>query len=167
VSSGRLGAVVVAILSATLVLALIGPAVTAAKPPAGLGRFMHAMGEVESGGNYAARNSRSGAYGKYQILPSNWPSWASQYLGNGRAKPTPTNQDKVAAGKFTSLYRSLDSWRRVAYWWLTGSKRTTGWSSYAKRYVARVMRLYAKAGGKEQAPSKNAAPKTKRLCRRR
>jgi Transglycosylase-like domain len=161
VSSGRLGAVVVAVLSATLVLALIGPAVTAAKPPAGLGRFMHAMGEVESGGNYAARNRRSGAYGKYQILPSNWPSWASTYLGNRRAKPTPANQDKVAAGKFTSLYRSLDSWRRVAYWWLTGSKRTSGWSSYAKRYVARVMRLYAKAGGKETAPA--ASTKARRF----
>ena len=156
VSRGRLSAAVVAILSATLLLALIGPAVTAAKGPPGLSRFMWAMGEVESGGRYTARNPVSGAYGKYQILPSNWPAWARQYLGNSRAKPTPANQEKVAAGKFTSLYRSLDSWRRVAYWWLTGSKRTTGWSSYAKRYVNKVMRLYAKAGGKTSQPA--AAP---------
>ena len=67
------------------------------------------------------------------------------------ATPTPSrppaNQEKVAAGKFTSLYKSLGSWRRVAYWWLTGSKRTSGWSDYATRYVNRVMRLYKKSGG--------------------
>ena len=63
----------------------------------------------------------SGAYGKYQIMPSNWPSWARQYLGNANAQQTPANQEKVAAGKMTSLYHWLGSWRRVAYWWLTGS----------------------------------------------
>ena len=58
-------------------------------------------------------------------MPSNWPSWAQRYLGNANAKQTPANQEKVAAGKFRSLYRGLDSWRRVAYWWLTGSSRTS------------------------------------------
>ena len=66
---------------------------------------MYAMGQVESGGNYYARNASSGAYGKYQIMPSNWPSWALRYLGNASAKPTPANQEIVAAGKFRSLYR--------------------------------------------------------------
>ncbi len=136
-------------MAAILILSLAGPAVSAAKPPPGLGRFMYAMGKVESGGNYKARNKHSGAYGKYQIMPSNWPSWAQRYLGNRSAKQTPANQEKVASGKFTSLYRSLGSWRRVAYWWLTGSKRTTGWSYSAKRYVNRVMRLYAKGGGND------------------
>ena len=37
---------------------------------------MNAVGQVESGGRYTARNPISGAYGKYQIMPSNWPSWA-------------------------------------------------------------------------------------------
>ena len=163
VPGGRPSAVLIAAFAAILILSLAGPSVSAAKKPAGLARFMYAMGKVESGGRYTARNPYSGAYGKYQIMPSNWPAWAKTYLGNSRAKQTPANQEKVAAGKFTSLYRSLDSWKRVAYWWLTGSKRTTGWSSTAKHYVARVMRLYAKAGGKEQAPSKYAAPKTKRF----
>jgi len=148
VPGGRPSAVVLAALAAILILSLAGPAVSAAKAPPGLARFMYAMGKVESGGRYTARNKHSGAYGKYQIMPSNWPAWAKTYLGNAKAKQTPANQEKVAAGKFTSLYRSLDSWRRVAYWWLTGSKRTAGWSSSARHYVARVMRLYAKAGGK-------------------
>ncbi len=52
----------------------------------------------------------------------------------------------------TSLYRWLGSWKRVAYWWLTGSSRTTGWSSSAKRYVAKVMRIYREAGGKDTTP---------------
>ena len=147
VPGGRASAVVVAILSTILILTLAGPAVLAAKAPPGLARFMYAVGEVESGGDYYARNKVSGAYGKYQIMPSNWPSWAKAYLGDSSAKQTPANQEKVAAGKFTSLYRSLDSWKRVAYWWLTGSKQTSGWSSYAKRYVDRVMRLYKSGGG--------------------
>ena len=144
---GRRSAVVVAILSAILMVAAIGPSVSAAKSPPGLKAFMWAVGEVESGGRYDARNRSSGAYGKYQIMPSNWPSWAKRYLGNANAKQTPANQEKVAAGKFTSLYKSLGSWKRVAYWWLTGSKKKSNWSAYATNYVNKVMRLYKKAGG--------------------
>jgi hypothetical protein len=154
---------VVAILSAILIVGLAGPAVTAAKSPPGLKAFMYAVGKVESGGRYTARNSSSGAYGKYQIMPSNWPSWADRYLGNARAKQTAANQEKVAAGKFTSLYKSLGSWKRVAYWWLTGSKRTSSWSSYAKRYVNKVMRLYKAAGGVNGASVAEKSVKWKRV----
>ncbi len=142
VPAGRRSAVVAATLVTILVLGSSGSAALAAKAPPGLSRFMAAIGSVESGGNYTARNPVSGAYGKYQIMPSNWPAWAKQYLGNSAAKPTPANQDRVAAGKMTSLYRWLGSWRRVAYWWLTGSSRTTGWSSYARQYVDKVMDRY-------------------------
>ena len=48
-------------------------------------RFLYALGQVESGGSYTARNPTSGAYGKYQILPSNWPAWAKLYLGSSTA----------------------------------------------------------------------------------
>jgi hypothetical protein len=147
VPSGRRSAVAIAGLSAILIVALVGPAVTAATPPPGLKAFMWAVGQVESGGRYTARNPSSGAYGKYQIMPSNWPAWAEQYLGNRNAPQSPANQEKVAAGKMTSLYRSLGSWRRVAYWWLTGSKKSSDWSAYATRYVNKVMRLYQQAGG--------------------
>ena len=152
VLSGRRSAVFVATLATILVLTASGSAAFAAKSPPGLSRFMYAIGRVESGGNYTARNPTSGAYGKYQIMPSNWPAWARQYLGNANAKPTPANQEKVAAGKMTSLYNWLGSWKRVAYWWLTGSSRTTGWSSSARHYVAKVMRIYHSAGGKETTP---------------
>jgi hypothetical protein len=159
VLSGRRSAVVVAALATILVLTASGSAVFAARTPPGLSRFMNAVGRIESGGNYTARNKVSGAYGKYQIMPSNWPAWAERYLGNAHAKQTPANQEKVARGKFTSLYRSLDSWRRVAYWWLTGSKRTSGWSSYATRYVNKVMRYYKEGVGS----GAKAAPRGKHV----
>jgi hypothetical protein len=154
VLSGRLKAVLVATLATIVLVGILAPAATLAADPPGLSRFMYAMGQVESGGNYTARNPYSGAYGKYQIMPSNWPSWAARYLGNANARQTPANQEKVAAGKFRTLYRGLDSWRRVAYWWLTGSSRTTGWSTYATRYVSKVMTIY------RGAPDRPAAPKT-------
>lgn len=142
-----------AVMSAVLIIGLAGVSVSAAKAPPGLKAFMAAVAKVESGGRYTARNPNSGAYGKYQIMPSNWPSWADRYLGSSSARQTPANQEKVAAGKFTSLYKSLGSWRRVAYWWLTGSKRTSGWSAYATRYVNRVMKLYKRYGGGTVAAS--------------
>jgi hypothetical protein len=145
VPSGRLKAVLVATFATIVFVGVLAPAATLASDPPGLSRFMYAMGQVESGGNYYARNASSGAYGKYQIMPSNWPSWALRYIGSSSAKPTPTNQEIVAAGKFRSLYASLDSWRRVAYWWLTGSSQTTGWSTYATNYVNKVMTIYRNA----------------------
>jgi hypothetical protein len=141
---GRPSAVVAATLITVLVAAAAPTDVAAARTPKGLARFKAAVGSVESGGRYDARNPISGAFGKYQIMPANWPAWARQYLGNSSAKPTPRNQERVASGKMTSLYRWLGSWRRVAYWWLTGSSARTGWSAAAKRYVNRVMTKYQK-----------------------
>lgn len=126
----------------TLISALAAPAPTAAGDPPGLGRFMHAIAKAESGGRYTARNSGSGAYGKYQIMPSSWRAWAGRYLGDPNAARTASNQEKVATAKMKSLYRWLGGWQRVAHWWLTGSSRTSGWSSSAKAYVAKVMRYY-------------------------
>lgn len=157
VRSYRRQAVVVAFLATAILLTAAGPQTALAKDPPGLGRFMNAIGHVESGGRYTARNKSSGAYGKYQIMPSNWPSWARKYLGNSKAAQTPANQEKVAAGKFRDLYRWLGSWRRVAYWWLSGSSRPSGWSPYARAYVNKVMRDYVTASPKmPKAPGPGA-----------
>jgi hypothetical protein len=161
--SGRRSAVVAAALVTILVLGAAGSAVAAQAPP-GLSRFMAAVGSLESGGNYTARNPISGAYGKYQIMPSNWPAWAKLYLGNAKAKPTPANQEKVAAGKMTSLYRWLGSWRRVAYWWLTGSSRKSGWSTYARRYVDKVMDRYNGGRSTKLSPVRIANERSKSIA---
>ena len=105
---------------------------------------MYALGEVESGGSYTAYNSSTGAYGRYQIIPSSWRAWALEVLGNAYAAKTPANQDAVASYKLHQTYDRVGSWPVVAYWWLTGRfnpDRWT-WSSFARSYVDKIMRIY-------------------------
>jgi hypothetical protein len=133
---------VAALLAAVTLMAAPAPA-TAHDPP-GIERFMRALAAVESHGRYEAVNATSGAYGRYQILPTNWTRWAGQYLGDRDALPTPDNQERVTRAKLTVLYDWLGSWDLVAHWWLTGSPKTdpATFSPFAARYVARVMALY-------------------------
>jgi len=140
-------AITAAVVAASLLAAT--PAAAHSPEPAGIDAFLRALGQVESGGNYYAVNSTTGAYGKYQIMPSNWPAWAEQYLGDRYAKPTPENQEIVAKGKVHDLHHWLGSWPVVAHWWLTGSssKDQSTWSSYSKSYVSKVMTLYEQYGG--------------------
>ena len=148
-----------------LVIALVASGlaaapVTAHEPePPGIDAFMKALGLVESNGDYEARNRTSGAYGKYQIMPSNWPAWAERYLGNASAPQSPRNQELVARRKIAALYRWLGSWPVVAHWWLTGdkSRQPAAWSSSSKKYVAKVMTLVGKVGA---APAAAAPPRS-------
>lgn len=117
---GRRRAVYVAIIVAAILASVIPVASTSAAAPGGINRFLYALGQVESGGRYDARNAYSGAYGKYQIMPANWPGWAKLYVGNAKAPQTPRNQERVARGKVIDLHRWLDTWPNVAHWWLTG-----------------------------------------------
>ena len=48
----------------------------------------------ESGGNYSAVNSSSGAGGAYQILPSTWQAFGGQGLPENAS---PAEQDRIAA----------------------------------------------------------------------
>jgi hypothetical protein len=141
---GRRRAVSVALLAAALVVSIV-PSIAQASSPPGLDRFLYALGQVESGGNYTARNSTSGAYGKYQIMPASWAGWAKIYLGSSTAPQTPTNQEIVAHHKVTALYNWLDAWSLVAHWWLTGSseRNSSLWSSFSRSYVERVMTIMA------------------------
>lgn len=140
--TGRRRAVSVALLAAALVVA-IGPSVAQATAPPGLERFLYALGKVESGGSYTARNATSGAYGKYQIMPASWAGWAKLYLGSSTAPQTPANQETVAHRKVTALYNWLDAWPTVAHWWLTGSSERNAnlWSSFSRTYVQRIMTI--------------------------
>jgi len=143
VVGARLRAAILATLLASLTLGLLPVMSVVAHDPPGMNAFMYAMGQVESGGRYDAVNPSSGARGKYQIMPSNWPSWAGRYLGNRSASWSPANQEAVAHGKMHDLHHWLGSWRQVAYWWLTGRDgRGRTWSTFATGYVAKVMRIY-------------------------
>jgi hypothetical protein len=140
-------ALVIVAFAAILVLGS-APAAFARTPP-GLDRFLQALAHVESGGRYRALNPTSGAYGKYQIMPSSWHAWARTYLGNANAPQTPRNQEIVAHGKVTNLFHRFAAWAVVAHWWLTGSTSTnpTTWSPYSRSYVARVLALFRAAVG--------------------
>src|SRR5687767_10092115 len=88
----------VAALSLALALIGVGDWLPAAGAPRGAPRitidhFLTGLACVESGGRYAAVNRRSGAYGKYQIMPRNWPRWADRYLGDRRAARTAYHQE--------------------------------------------------------------------------
>ena len=61
---GRLGAVLAASLISVVIIGAAPDAVAAGKAPRGLTRFKAAVGSIESGGRYDARNPRSGAYGR-------------------------------------------------------------------------------------------------------
>ncbi len=130
------------------------------KAPDRLGEFLWALAGRESGWDYTTRNLTSGAYGRYQIMPVNWPHWADRYLGDRWADPTPRNQELVARGKVSGLHAWLGSWRRVAYWWLSGLTETDErrWSAVARDYVDDIMALMRRApeGGDPIPPGPSA-----------
>jgi hypothetical protein len=141
---------------ALVVTATVAAASFAAIPPSADARgerrvditaLMTGLACIESGGSYTATNRTSGAYGKYQIMPRNWPSWAGRYMRDRWAEPTPRNQEFVARSRITELYELRGSWRRVAYWWLTGDGEPdpTLWSAKAFGYVNRVMAVAVRA----------------------
>lgn len=81
--------------------------------------FINAIAGQESGGNYNAENSDTGAYGKYQILPSNWPAWAEEAGIGADAPRTPENQEIVARFKLGQYYDKYGA-RGAAIAWYGG-----------------------------------------------
>jgi peptidoglycan hydrolase-like protein with peptidoglycan-binding domain len=89
--------------------------------------FMRSISTQESGGDYGAENVHSGAHGKYQIMPANWPGWSRQAARalnipelEGSEK-TPENQELVAKYKFCEYYKKYGDWWLVAAAWYSGS----------------------------------------------
>lgn len=88
-------------------------------------KFLTALGNQESSGNYNLTNPKTGAIGKYQILPSNWPSW-SQEAGLGpNAQPTPENQEAVGKFKAIQYFKQFGNWGDVAKAWYAGPGEVT------------------------------------------
>jgi hypothetical protein len=83
-------------------------------------KFMAAIGGQESGGNYNARNSGSGAAGKYQIMPANWGPWAQEAGLGANAPMTAVNQERVARFKINQYYQQFGDWGKVAKAWYSG-----------------------------------------------
>jgi hypothetical protein len=132
-------------------LAMTADAARAAR--IGIHEFMAGLACVESGGRFDAVNRASGALGKYQVMPRNWPAWAARYMGNRWARPSPRNQEFVVGRRINDLYKKHGTWRLVAYWWLTGNAERDErlWSRQATGYVDKVMRV-ARRAADPQAP---------------
>lgn len=119
---------------------------------------MASIAHTESGGNYNAR-SPHGAYGKFQIMPANWPSW-SREAGLGGQPQSAANQERVARYKMTQYYRQFGSWDLVAAAWFSGPgtaaalkrgdmsvlKRSDGNINVAE-YIRRITARMGSSGG--------------------
>lgn len=81
--------------------------------------FINAIGGQESGGNYDAVNGRTGASGKYQIMPENWSAWAQEAGLSADAPMTPENQEIVARHKLGEYYDKYGA-RGAAVAWYGG-----------------------------------------------
>lgn len=81
--------------------------------------FINAIGGQESGGNYNAVNGRTGASGKYQIMPENWSAWAQEAGLSADAPMTPENQEIVARHKLGEYYDKYGA-RSAAMAWYAG-----------------------------------------------
>lgn len=88
--------------------------------------FFSKVSAQESGGNYNATNSRTGAFGKYQIMPSNWPSWAKEAGLPEGAQQTPENQEKVAKYKLGQYFDKYGAEGALVAWY-SGEQNAKRW----------------------------------------
>lgn len=83
------------------------------------GRFVDPKRWIDGGG-YDVVNSDSGAAGRYQIMPENWPSWAAEAGLPPDAPQNAQNQEIVAAYKLQQYYDQYQNWDDVAALWYSG-----------------------------------------------
>lgn len=130
-------------------------------------QFFRAIAEQESGARYNAvgvwvRGDR--AYGKYQVMGANIPSWTKQYLGKSLTPQqflnSPSAQEKVARGRLLSYWKKYGARGAASAWysgnpdWHMSTKSQTGGPSI-KTYVDQVLAKaakYPKSGGGGPAP---------------
>jgi hypothetical protein len=85
-----------------------------------LNAFMMAIAGKESGGVSDIVNPDSDAYGTFQIMPENGPSWAEQCGVDPDEWQTPSNQNIIARCKMSQYYEEFNDWRYVAIAWYSG-----------------------------------------------
>lgn len=119
--------------------------------------FFHGIQSIESGGNYRAvgpvvKGNR--AYGKYQVMDFNIPSWTQKYYGK-RLTPqqflnNPEAQETVARGVLSGYYKQYGP-DGAAAMWFSGQSNPNSMKSdghiTVKEYVSRMNREAAKYSG--------------------
>jgi cell wall-associated NlpC family hydrolase len=87
-------------------------------------QFFAAEAQQESGGNYGAVNSGSGALGKYQIMPGNIAGWSQKYMGvtwtPQQFLSDPAKQDALARAVLSDYFDQYGA-RGAASAWYSGN----------------------------------------------
>jgi hypothetical protein len=115
-----------------------------ASPKGNFGQFVNAIAGKESGGSYSARNSSSGAMGKYQIMPGNIAGpggWDKEILGRNvtpqQFMNNPQIQEAIARGKLRQYYDRYGV-RGAASAWYSGDpnkwRNTSSQGAYPSIY---------------------------------
>lgn len=79
--------------------------------------ILDAIGGQESGGDYTAENSSTGAYGKYQITDDTWNTYADEAGVGKDAERTPENQEKVAKYMMDKYYKEYGTDGAIIAWY--------------------------------------------------
>ena len=132
--------------------------------------FFAAIAGQESGGNYGAVNARTGASGKYQIMPANIGPWSRQYLGKSitvdQFRNSPALQEELARAVLFDYFNKYGA-RGAASTWYSGNPK--GQNNYHRfnanepsigEYVDQV--LGRAAGMSPEEAAKLGAPPTTR-----
>lgn len=115
-----------------------------------LGQFLAGLRATESGGSYTAVGPSvhgDRAYGRYQVMGANIPSWTKRYYGTAL---TPQQflanhaaQEAVVGGVINSYYKRYGSWEAAASMWFSGQPNPNSHASdgylTVQQYVQRVM----------------------------
>lgn len=88
--------------------------------------FFNTVSGQESGGNYEAENGRTGAFGKYQIMPGNWSSWSQEAGLPEGTEMTPENQEIVARYKLGDYYDKYGPEGALVAWY-SGENNAQRW----------------------------------------
>lgn len=95
-------------------------------PDMTIDEFMNRIAGIESAGAsdpFTVANERTGAHGKFQILPQNWRPWAQEAGLPANAARSPENQRRVAAHKMQQYRNDFGSWEAAAVAWFAGPNR--------------------------------------------
>lgn len=135
-------------------------------------QFFSAIAEQESGGRYNAVGVWVGgdrAYGKYQVMGANIPSWTAKYFGK-RLTPNqflnnPSAQEAVAKGVLKSYYNKYGARGAASAWYsgnpsLSESTRAQPGGPSIKGYVDSVI---SKAYGYPSTGSTSSSTSTTKI----
>ena len=131
--------------------------------------FFAAIGGQESGGDYGAVNSRTGAAGKYQIMPSNIGPWSQQYLGRrisvSEFKSSPQLQEELARAVLRDYFGKYGARGAAAAWYSGNPNRADDYGSIGHgsepsvgKYVDQVLARVGRGGGSAAPSQPFAAP---------